>query len=214
MRVSRLAFAAAMIGMAVACGTEKTGNANPGRTDPPSGSTSSRATPPSDQLLPPRPRDLDLAGVDPCKDVLTDNQLHDLAYDLGYQRAPIAGTSAIDNVPICGYSSESPPDQPSRDIGSLIGISLSAGAEVWLTDPARKSSADLARQANIAGFPALVLPHPRIVDNCTAVVDVHEGQYLRVDSSSSGSVKGTSPEPYCAEAQRVAAMVIQTLDAR
>jgi hypothetical protein len=85
------------------------------------------------------------------------------------------------------------------------------GAEVWLTDPDRKRNANLARKTTISAFPALVLPHPSIVDNCAVVVDVHDGQYLEVDSSPSGGAKGTSPDPYCAEAQRVAEMAIQTL---
>jgi hypothetical protein len=214
MSVRRLAPAAAALVVIVACSAEKVGNPAPERTSRSSDTTPSTTTTSTSRLLPPRPRELDLSGVDPCTDVLTDNQLHELAYDLGYQRAPIPNTSAIDNARTCGYSSESPPDQASRDIGSLVAISLSAGAEAWLTDPARKTSADRARQAKVGEFPALVLPNPQVVDNCTVVVDVHERQYFRVDSSSSGSVKGTSPEPYCTEAQRVAGMIIQTLSAR
>jgi hypothetical protein len=63
-------------------------------------------------------------------------------------------------------------------------------------------------------FPALVLPNPSFVDNCAVVVDVHDGQYLEVDSSPSGGAKGSSPDPYCTEAQRVAGLAIQTLSTR
>jgi hypothetical protein len=155
-----------------------------------------------------------LTGVDPCSDVLTVKQLHLLAYDLGYQRRPQPGTSGVHGGPDCSYSSSLPPDQASRDIGVLISISTSEGAEAWLIDPARKSSADLARHATVAGFPALVLPNPKFVDNCAVVVDVHDGQYLEVAGNPSGGAKGSSPEPYCAEAQRVAELVIATLSAR
>jgi hypothetical protein len=157
---------------------------------------------------------LDLTGVDPCSyDVLTQQQLHQLAYDLGYQRKPGPGTVGFDNGRSCGYSSSTPPDQPSRNIGSIVVISTSAGAEIWLTDPNRQGSGKRARRTTIAGFPALVMPHPRFVDNCAAVVDLHEGQYLMVESTPDG-FDDTKVEPYCAEAERVAGMAVQTLSAR
>lgn len=178
----------------------------------PTGSVVSSAS----RVWPHRPRTLDLAGVDPCVDVLTPDQLRQLAYDLGYQRAPRPGTDDIDHGPTCTYSSSRAPDQPSRNIGSLVIISTAAGAQIWLTDPARSSSAALARPTTIAGFPALVVPHPhpRFVDNCSVVLDVADGQYLAISSTSSGGGKGTSPDPYCAEAQRVAEMAIHTLSSR
>jgi len=107
-----------------------------------------------------------------------------------------------------------PFDQPSRKIGSLISISTSEGAEAWLTDPRRKTSADLHRKASVAGFPALILPHPSFVDDCAVVVDVHDGQYLEVDSSPGGDAEGTSPDPYCSEAGRVSGIVLRNLSAR
>jgi len=197
-----------------ACTASRTGAPDPENKPSSSTQTSSVAPSTTARLLPPRPRSLDLSRVDPCMDVLTKPQLRQLAYDLGYQREPQPNTSAIDNARNCTYSSSAPPDQPSRDIGSLIAISLSAGAETWLTDPTRGGSAERARSATIEGFPALVMPHPRIVDNCAVVVDVHDGQYFLVASSPSGGAEGASPEPFCAEAQRVAEMVIQTLSAR
>jgi hypothetical protein len=162
-------------------------------------------------LLPPRPRDLDLTGVDPCKDVLTSAQLHQLAYDMGYERPPQGGPVYTDNGRTCTYSSSRPTDQPSRDIGSLIDISTSAGAEVWLTDPSRKTTYS---QTTVLQFPALVIPHPNFPDVCLVVVDVHDGQYLEVLADPAGTSRGTSHDPYCAEAKRVAEMVMQNLLAR
>jgi hypothetical protein len=143
--------------------------------------------------------------------VLTQVQLRQLVYDLGYQQRPQPGHVVTDNGRTCTYSSSLATDQPSRNIGSLVIISTSAGAEVWLTDPSRKRNADLARKTTIAGFPALILPNTTFVDYCGVAVDVHDGQYLEVESSPSGGAKGTSPDPYCAEAARVAEMAIQTL---
>jgi Protein of unknown function (DUF3558) len=217
MRVRRLLAVVAVLGMLSACTTERAGSPNPTSADRPSSpETTSRASmiPSSTQrLLPPRPRELDLTGIDPCADVLTGDQLRQLAYDLGYLDKPVSTKSDVHGGPACQYASNSPPDQPARSIATQIGISTSEGAEAWLSDPRRKTSAELSRPATVAGFPALVLPHPRIVDNCGVVVDVHKGQYLDVSSSPTGG-RGTGPDPYCAEAQRVAEMVIQNLSAR
>src|SRR5262245_48991484 len=69
--------------------------------------TTVSSAPPSSshRLLPPRPRELSLTGVDPCNDVLTRSQLHELAYDLGYERAPYLGEVSVDNGRTCTYSS-------------------------------------------------------------------------------------------------------------
>jgi Protein of unknown function (DUF3558) len=216
---AQVLVAVAVLGMLAACTTSNAGNPTPEPNSPPSRATTSvstTSTTPSSttRLLPPRPRDMDLTSVDPCKDVLTQDQLRQLAYDLGYQRAPGPGHVVTDNGRTCTYSSSRPTDQPSRDIGSLVIVSTSAGAEVWLTDPGRKSSADLARMTTVAGFPALVLPNPSFVANCAVAVDVNDGQYLGVQSRPSGGAEGTSPDPYCAEAQHVAELIVQNLLAR
>lgn len=208
---SMVAAAATWIVLA-ACGSgDASGNFNSGGNGPTHTGTPSPSG--TVRQLPPRPRDIDLTNVDPCRDVLTRDQLHQLAYDLGYQRAPQPDTSRIDDARTCVYSSSTPLDQPSRDIGSLVAISTSAGAEIWLSD-SRRNRTNPARQTTVDGFPGLIMPHPRIVDNCAVVIDVHDGQYLEVESSPSGGVKGTSPDPYCAEAQRVGEMVLQNLSGR
>lgn len=217
MKVRRLLVAAAMVCMVAACTSETTGSPSPrntGRSNTPAPRTTSTSSSRStERPLPPRPRDLDISGVNPCTDVLTRDQLHKLVYDLGYLDKPIPTKSLIHGGPVCGYASSNPPDQPSRDLGSLVIISRSEGAEIWLTDPQRKRPPDKYRLTTIAGFPALVLPNPVIVTNCAIVVDVHDGQYLQVDSSANDG-KGTSSDPFCAEAQRVAGMVMENLLAR
>jgi hypothetical protein len=211
MNIRRLVATTALVVTVTACAVKKVGSPGPRDPDRPASTTSSGS---SVSPLPHRPRELDITGVNPCTDVLTVDQLHQLAYDLGYQRSPITGKSDINGGPTCAYGSMDPPDQPSRKIGSLIGISTSEGADAWLTDPRRETSADLHRMATVAGFPALILPHPRFVDNCAVVVDVHAGQYLQVSSRPAGGADGTSPEPYCTEAQRISGIIVQNLLAR
>jgi len=216
MRVSRFVAAVAMTTTVGACAVSKVGGTFPGDTDPRAGGATPTTARPSSTapLLPPRPRELDISDVNPCTDVLTRDQLHQLAYDLGYQRSPIAGKSDISGGPTCTYGSMSPFDQPSRKIDSVIGVSTSEGAEAWLTDPSRKAAADLHRMATVAGFPALVLPHPDIADLCGVVVDVHAGQYLEIYSTPGADAEDTTPDPYCSEAQRVSGIVLQNLMAR
>lgn len=212
----RLLIAGASLLLLAACSTSTSGS--PVAESPNVGGSTTTTTTaggaPSStgHLLPPRPRNVDLTGVDPCKDVLTFAQLHQLAYDLGYERPPIADQVYTDNGRTCTYSSSRPTDQPSRDIGSLIDISTSAGAEIWITE--KQSRARTIRQTTVVQFPALVIPHPNFKDVCAVIVDVHDGQYLDVQASPSGKGGGTSPDPYCAEAQRVAEMVMQNLLAR
>jgi hypothetical protein len=162
-------------------------------------------------LLPPRPRELNLAGVDPCKDLFTDQQLRELDYDLGFARPPLPGTSSIHGGLDCTYASNGGAGGTSRNIGSLVAISTTEGALAWVTDPAREPDAR-PEVVDIQGFSALVLPHPKLPDNCLIVVDTAENQYLEV-SSSPGGGEDDEVEPYCAEAERVADMAIQTVSA-
>lgn len=160
-------------------------------------------------LLPPRTRELDLTGVDPCSDLFTDQQLRELDYDLGYARPPLPGRSNIHGGPYCTYGSNGGAGGPHRNIGSLIGISATEGALAWVTDPAREPNTR-PEVVDIEGFHALVLPHPLLPDNCLVVVDTAENQYLEVSSSPGGGEYG-DVEPYCTEAKRVASMAIQTI---
>jgi hypothetical protein len=162
-------------------------------------------------LLPPRPRELDLTGVDPCKDLLTERQLRELDYDLGYARPPKSGHSDIHGGPDCTFASNGGAGGSSRNVRSLVGISTTEGALTWITDPARTPDAR-PEVVTVRGFSALVLPNPKVPGNCAVVVDTAEGQYLDV-SSSQDDGEGTDPEPYCEEAEHVAGMAIQTISA-
>lgn len=162
-------------------------------------------------LLPSRPRELDLTGVDPCKDLFTNQQLRELDYDLGFARPPLPGTSSVHGGEDCTYASNGGAGGSSRNIGTLVGISTTEGALAWVTDPAREPDTR-PEVVDIQGFSALVLPNPMLPDNCLIVVDTAENQYLEV-SSSPGGGEDDEVEPYCAEAERVAGMAIQTVSA-
>lgn len=160
-------------------------------------------------LLPARPRELDLTGVDPCADLLTEQQLRELDYDLGFVRPPLPGNSDIHGGPDCTYASNGGAGGSYRNIKTLIGISTDEGALAWVTDPAREPDSR-PEVVDIEGFHALVLPHPLLPDSCLVVVDTAEDQYIEVSSSPAGG-ENNSVEPYCTEAERVAGMAVQTI---
>lgn len=176
---------------------------------------SSDANPSTDpqfaDILPERPRELDLTDVNPCTDLLTDQQLRELDYDLGFARRPKVEDSSIHGGMTCTFASNGGDGGPDRDIHSLVGISTTEGALAWVTDPARAPDAR-PDVVTIERFSALVLPHPKFADDCLVVVDTADGQYLEVESSKATG-GGTSAELYCAEAERVAGMAIQTISA-
>jgi hypothetical protein len=161
--------------------------------------------------LPPRPRELDLTGVDPCADLLTDQQLRELDYDLGFALPPGPDHSDFHGGPNCTFGSTGLAGGTSRNMASLVGISTTEGALTWVTDPTRALD-ERPDVITVDGFSALVLPHPRLPDNCKVVVDTADGQYLEV-SSSADTGEGASMAPYCDEAERVAGMAIQTISA-
>jgi len=206
--IARLVAAAVVLALTAGCGVARSG-ANP--TKPP---TPTSVTTTSADLLPPRPRDLDLTGVDPCAQVLTDQQLRELSYDLGYRSAPIAGEDGISGGPSCMFASAHPifENEIDRNLVTRVIVSTSEGAEAWLTDPLRSSAAELSRQTVVEGFPALVIPHPEFGDYCSVAVDTADGQYL-LAAVTRYSGDDTTYDPYCAEARRVTAMGIRTLSA-
>jgi hypothetical protein len=187
---------------AAGCATRSGGEPTP---------TTASAKPTTAEGLAPRPRELDLSGVDPCTDLLTDQQLRELDYDRGYARPPGPNTSSIHGGPNCTFGSTGLSGGTSRNKASLVGISTTEGALVWLTDPARKQDTR-PDVVTIEGFSALVLPHPLLADNCKVVVDTAAGQYLEV-TSGPDSGEDTEVAPFCAEAERVAGMAIRTISA-
>jgi hypothetical protein len=204
-----LAVAVAVVLLAVAAGCTTRSSSDPTPTD--AGVTTTTSVPMADGLLPPRTRELDLSGLDPCTDLFTDAQLRELEYDRGYARPPSAGVSGIHGGPNCVFGSTGLSGGADRNIGVLVGVSTSEGALAWVTDPARAPDTR-PDVITIEGFSALVLPHPLLPDNCLIVVDTAEGQYLDVAAKPDAG-EDTEVAPYCAEAERVAGMAIQTISA-
>jgi hypothetical protein len=190
--------------MITGCAVRSTGDPIPAGAPDQSDSSVTATDPRVADLLPPRSRELDLAGVDPCTSLLTDRQLRDLDYDLGYARPPKAGRSKVHNGSTCTFSSSELSGGAHRNRLTLVGISTTEGALATVTGPT------LPTVVAVQEFSALVLPNPILSDSCLVVVDTADGQYLDV---SSGPVRAedTDQSAYCEEAERVARMAIQTI---
>jgi hypothetical protein len=191
--------AAAVIAAAAGCAVRSTGAPTPSPTSEPSYA----------DILPPRHGDIDLSDVDPCTDLLTDRQLRDLRYDLGYARPPLPDHSDIHGGPDCTFSSTGGAGGADRNILTLLGISTSEGALTWVTDPLRAPDTK-PEVVPVDRFSALVMPHPVLPDSCLVVVDTADDQYLEVWVSPAVG-EAPSADAYCAEAERVAGMAIQTV---
>ena len=202
MNIRIIVMAAAVVVAVAGCGVRSSGAPLPATTSGPSDARFA-------DLLPPRSGELDLTGVDPCADLLTEGQLRELRYDLGYARPPRPDHSDIHGGPDCTFSSTGGAGGVDRNIRTLVGISTSEGAMTWVTDPYRAPE-QRPDVVTVDRFSALVLPHPKITDNCLVVVDTAEGQYLEVSVSPAVGAD-TSPDPYCVEARRVAGMAIRTI---
>lgn len=166
-------------------------------------SSSSTTTSVQPRLLPPRTEAIDITGADPCK-ALTSGQVHQLDYDLGYRSLPMPSTDDIDHGPTCDFSST------RREVGTTIIYSTSNGAEIWLTDPSRNRT-NPATAIRIDGFPALQVTNTLVTDECSVVVDNHDGQYVEVFATPDMNRKTPTSSFYCGEAKKVAEMVMRTL---
>lgn len=207
MKVRAVAAVIGVFAVLTGCAVRVSGEPGPSNASP----TGETSDPKYADLLPPRPRELDLKGVDPCVDLLTDQQLRELDYDLGYARPPLPGKSNIHGGPDCTFASNGGAGGSDRNVSSLVGISTTEGALTWVTDPAREPNTR-PEVADIQGFSGLVLPNPRFPDDCLVVVDTAEGQYLQVSSGESTG-GADDPAPFCQEAKTVAGMAIQTVSA-
>lgn len=174
---------------------------------PSAGSTTTESTTTS-RVLPPRPRDIDLTGTDPCE-MLTKDQAREMTYDKGYQRPPMHDTNDVTGAPDCSFSSS------TSGHGLLIAAVTTEDASVWLTNPDRET-VDPPQKTTVVGFPALRFepkPTDDLPDNCHLIIDVHDGQYIDIFVNDLNG-DPAPPSTYCAEADKVAPLAIETAENR
>ncbi|MGH4024905.1 MAG: DUF3558 domain-containing protein [Pseudonocardiaceae bacterium] len=189
-RFALLALTAAVAVSAAACSGPPTGGGTPGQT-----STAAASTVPT---LPPRPREIDLTGVDVCS-LLTPEQQQ----ELGIDRPPTAGvdTDGHRNT-YCDYRHS----LSSPRFGYQVTIVGQEDASLYLTGERNVVS----RVVSAAGFPAVQARRPTDERGCFVLVSTKDGQYFDVQYGESTGSNDT-PEVACEKARVTAEMAMQTL---
>jgi hypothetical protein len=188
-RLAILMTVAAVAVLMAACGASTAGTG----TAETSASTSSPAP-----TLPPRPREIDLTGVDTCTLLTPEQQRR-----LGTDHTPVASveTDRYGNT-YCDYGK----NQSSPRFGYSVKVVTQEDATVYLT-----SERDaVARVVSAAGFPAVENHPPGDERGCFVDVSTKDGQYLSIQYSESTGSHDTT-EVACEKARVAAELAMLTL---
>jgi Protein of unknown function (DUF3558) len=152
-------------------------------------------------LLPPRPREVRLNGVDPCS-LLTAEQ----RASLDLTSAPRLSSSRVElfngDVPTCTVRRSGP-----SAIVLGIGTVTTVGIERWW-DPALRAD---VRPTRVADFPAVVAIPSNSRAYCSVEVDVAPGQLLDVQVLDGGYSSPIPQATLCDRAEEYAWATMQTL---
>lgn len=162
------------------------------------------ASAPTGVLLPPRPREVRLDGVDPCS-LLTPEQRAGLGLEGDSIRTDPYVELFRGVVPTCTAIGFDP-----DPVGIAVGTVTSVGIERW-------QESDLAaeiRPTAVLGFPAVLAIPRRSSSYCSVEVDVAPGQLLDVQLSDGGGQPPLSLSALCTRATRTAEEAMRSLAAR
>ena len=187
-RLAVLMITAAVAVLLSACETSST--AGTGETTAAPGS--------SKPALPPRPREIDLTGVDTCT-LLTPEQQKQIDTD-----TPPEFTKYLDRYGNrrCDYGKR----LSSPRFGYQLKVVTQEDAAVYLTNERDA----VARVVSAAGFPAVEARPPGDERGCFMFVSTTGGQYLSIQYSESAGSNDTT-EVACEKARVAAELAMQTL---
>ena len=155
-------------------------------------------------LLPPRPKEVRLDGVDPCT-LLTAEQRRSLGITSRPRSSRPFVTLFRGEVATCTMRGG-----PPENVLLVSGAVTTAGVSRW-QEP--DISADV-RPATIAGFPGVVATPRQFTDYCHVEVDVATGQLLDVQLGGGAAGAVVPQAELCVRAQRAAEQMMATLLAR
>lgn len=160
------------------------------------------AASPSGIVLPPRPREIPLDGVDPCS-LLTEQQRGELGLDGKplFDSAPSVLYSGAE-VPLCAIRGFEP-----RAIAVGVSIVTNVGIELFTSG---KLAVDV-RPLQVEGFPAVIAIPSRFTEYCSVVVDVAPGQLLDIQFRDGGRKPPIPQDQLCRDAVLVAGAAVSTL---
>ncbi len=159
---------------------------------------------PTGVLLPPRPREVRLDGVDPCS-LLTAEQRAGLDLDGEPRYSRSYAELFRGDVPTCtitGYS--------AKPVVVGVGMVTTAGVERWQLG----ELAAEVRTIIVADFPAVVARPTRFTNFCSVEVDVAPGQLLDVQISDGGGRPPLPQRELCSRAEETAVELVRSLLAR
>lgn len=148
--------------------------------------------------LPPRPTDVSLTGVDPCR-LLTTAQQRTFHLVAGRKGLP---DQLANNSPTCDYR----PADPTSAAEYAVVVDTTEGIGLF----GDQHLANDVRQVTVGGFPALdvTLKPPDLLQGCTTAVSVADDQMFLVNLGQPD--QGSTTTQSCADTERVAAAVLAT----
>jgi uncharacterized protein DUF3558 len=149
-----------------------------------------------------RPRQLELANVDPCELLTAAQQV-----TFGVDRAPRPGHEPTLRSATCNFSS----------IAQKTGFGISPVTVSVSTDFNPAAVNGDVRPLIVAEFPAVELYGPlpdKLDDFCIVVVDVADGQVIHVDYGEDGHRPHLTKDGVCSRAAQIAGLAVTNLMAR
>lgn len=185
------------------CTAKEAGDATPTDSNEPTGDTPTNDPPASSETakptveVPDRPKDLSLAGVEPCS-LFTAAQLADLGVE--GQAKPGKSDDQF-HSPMCTL--DGPQTEPYYSYDVLLISDL--GIDTWLTGRRNVDS----WLVSVDGYPAVDFKTKGVEDrDCSTTVDVAEGQQLMVNQFPLSDV---NYKQLCQLSEKAATMAMQTL---
>jgi len=185
----------ALVGvLSAACVAQEVGQPS-GTSGSPKTGSSSASSAPSSSAMPPRPKEIKLEGVDPCK-LWTPDQMAQLGVVKGERNdSNVVNTG---KVPICDYTGDL-----TTNYG--LGAIATQGVEYWTGT----GNTDVS-VIDVAGFGAKQISLSGVDEDCAVAVDVAEGQQLYVDFIPIGSKK-PAKDVMCQNVKKGAELALATL---
>ncbi|SMC94044.1 DUF3558 domain-containing protein [Kibdelosporangium aridum] len=196
----RFALLAAVVGLALAGCTETApGQAVPPAQTPPAGTAPGGGAPPT-VAIPPRPRDISLDGVDPCK-LLSKAQLEQIK--VSRQKNDVQSEETFKNSQVCAMGGAD--GQVFFDYE--IWLITTEGIDLWLTG---KRNVD-AKLVSVDGFPAASYKlRGTTTFTCDTSVGVADKQQLMVKFRPTSRGVFTQDQ-MCQKSEEAATLAMQTL---
>jgi Protein of unknown function (DUF3558) len=174
------------------------GSSQPDQTSSAAAATDSTSASASPSVsLPPRPKEINLNGIQPC-DLLTQQQRE----QLGLDQPPLPAKAPAFHVPTCSIGSDK----------NRVATSVMPVPNKDLTYWFNKNEVNADPQViQIAGFPALLDKTPGRTNFCNVDVGVAQGQFLDVMYRENGAKPPPSLDSLCDGAKQVATAAMQSL---